>query len=215
MGMSGHYRHVSSSVYAKVLAEPALARHVRVFQASSDGLPPELRAMFRGLPEVAALELKRQLILQGLDKVFARENKAAKAALEAAGIRPDELGDALNVDKAWHGVHVVLAGTKWEPTAPPGDAVLGGRPVGPDEGYGPVRFLSPDEVSVTAAALSAISDDEFRRRCDPALLARHEAYATAPDDPREIDWLVDAFVRVRAYYVGAAALSHAMALYVA
>jgi hypothetical protein len=214
MSMTGHFRYVSQAVYDKVVAEPELARQVRVYSIEEDGIPPEIRAIFRGAPESAVLEMKRRLALDGLDKLFVQANAAAKEALAARGIGPEELGPVLYVEKAWHGLHVVLAGTKWEPTAPPGDAVLGGRPLGPAEGHGPMRFLSRDEVRVTAAALAAISNEEFGARCTTELLARHEAYATQPDDPRDRAWLLDAFVRVRGYYTGAAAQSQAMALYV-
>ena len=77
---------------------------------------------------------------------------------------------------------MALACTASAPTPPPGDAVLGGQPIGKDVGYGPMRYLTADEVKVSSAALSALSDNDFRRRCDPAALRAAEAYAIDYED---------------------------------
>lgn len=59
---------------------------------------------------------------------------AGAQQLQQAGLTTADLDPPLSLNKAWHAVHFVLAHTQFEPTAPPGNAVLGGREVGPDLG---------------------------------------------------------------------------------
>ncbi|NUR82053.1 MAG: DUF1877 family protein [Terrabacter sp.] len=51
----------------------------------------------------------------------------------------------LDLDKSWHGIHFLLTGTDWSAgdAGAAGGAILGGRPVGEDDGYGPARLLEP------------------------------------------------------------------------
>jgi hypothetical protein len=52
-------------------------------------------------------------------------------------------GDELGVDKAWHGIHVLLTGTAWEGSFPLNFTVSGGKEIGDvDVGYGPARARS-------------------------------------------------------------------------
>src|SRR4051794_3152384 len=72
----------------------------------------------------------------------------------------------LSLDKAWHGVHYLLAGDA-ESTAGLGAVVLGGTDIGEDEGYGPARYLTPAEVEALALALDAPgAADEIAARYD-------------------------------------------------
>lgn len=218
MGMRGHYRHVTGNVLTALMARPKLAETIALHQpAHPSGLPAQVREMLAALPpeQAAAVEVSFRAKFEELsgEKVGASSAQSA-SRLRAGGIDPDEVDEGISIDKAWHGLHVVLAGTAWEPTAPPGNAVLGGTAIGKDVGYGPIRYITAADVKVTAAALNAISDDEFRAKCSLAELAAAEAYAIDPDNPEEVDWLVDAFTKVRAYFDEASSLDRGMLLFV-
>lgn len=72
--------------------------------------------------------------------------------------------DWVDLDKAWHGVHFLLTGSAYDVTGTLGAAVMGGRPVGEDDGYGPPRLLEQPEVAEVAEALSNLGDAWLRAR---------------------------------------------------
>lgn len=76
-------------------------------------------------------------------------------------------GNQIDLDKAWHGIHFLLADSAWEGKLPAATLMLGGRPIGDvDVGYGPARSLSPDEVRAFHDHVAAISADAFDARFD-------------------------------------------------
>ena len=87
-----------------------------------------------------------------------------------------ELGAHLDIDKAWHAIHYTLNGSAWEGEEPLFLVVLGGEEIGEDAGYGPARYLTPDEVRQVAAALSTVGADQFSERFSPAQLDAAEIY---------------------------------------
>lgn len=93
---------------------------------------------------------------------------------------PDDLcslANHLDIDKAWHAIHFLLNGQTWEGKPPLINAVLGGEAIGDvDVGYGPARFLEPDDVRTLADALSYISSAELLERFDPHALNDAEIY---------------------------------------
>lgn len=110
---------------------------------------------------------------------------------------PDELGDYLypndsedetpnflDVDKAWHGIHYMLTGSVDGGEEPLSLTVFGGEEIGEDMGYGPARFLTPQQVKAVSAALDALGEDDFRSRFAPEEMEAAEIY---PDDI----WLSD------------------------
>ena len=83
----------------------------------------------------------------------------------------------LDVDKAWHAIHFLLHGQTWEGTGPLYDAVLGGQPLGEEDvGYGPARYLTPEEVKATAAALDQVSVADLLNRFDAHELNDNDIY---------------------------------------
>ncbi|GID62118.1 hypothetical protein J3R03_003251 [Actinoplanes couchii] len=59
----------------------------------------------------------------------------------------------LDLDKSWHGIHYALTGTAWQVGLGAGAAVLGGAEIGEDNGYGPPRLISAEQVQSIAAGL--------------------------------------------------------------
>ena len=66
----------------------------------------------------------------------------------------EENENCIDVDKAWHGIHYLLAGDTWGGDPPLANVVLGGTAIGDDVGYGPARYLTADEVRAIGDALS-------------------------------------------------------------
>lgn len=91
-----------------------------------------------------------------------------------------------DLDKAWHGIHFLLTGTAWEGEPPLDFLLKGGTEFGHDQGYGPPRYLSPEELEVIAQALEEIPPGTFRSRFDPDLLDQHQIYPTHWNNPEEL-----------------------------
>jgi hypothetical protein len=89
------------------------------------------------------------------------------AAQRRAPTAPGTPGHSVSIDKAWHGLHYLLCG-KLEPAPGPlGQAVFGGTEIGEDQGYGPARYFSPQQVAEIAAALQSPSlERELHARFD-------------------------------------------------
>jgi Domain of unknown function (DUF1877) len=123
-------------------------------------------------------------------------------------------GKGLNVDKAWQGIHFVLTGDAWSGEPPLSNVVLGGTEIGEDLGYGPVRYLTPEEVAEVATALAPIDADEFANRYDPDELAGNDIYAFDYDHPDdELEYFKDAYVELRGYFQDASAKGNAMLVF--
>lgn len=140
---------------------------------------------------------------------------AGTERLAAVGLEPDDLADPVSIQKAWHGVHFVLAGTTDEPTEPPGDAVLGGRPIGEDLGYGPLRIHSAKAVARTSRALSTVDLAKLRTQVTVSDLTAARIYPEVWDtDAGALDWILDEVVTVREIYARTAAAGNAMLLFI-
>ncbi len=136
----------------------------------------------------------------GGDAVFSLIRKRLGGRGPVAGA-----GDRLELDKAWHGLHYLLAGTV-EPGEPLlSRAVLGGTEIGDDfSGYGPARCFTVAEVGDLAALLGdpAVAT-EAAARYDAARMTELQIYPFGWDeDDRE--WLLDALRDLRSFYADAA-----------
>lgn len=93
---------------------------------------------------------------------------------------PDDLSplaNHLDIGKAWHAIHFLLNGQTWEGEPPLLNAVLGGKTIGDvDVGYGPARFLEPEQVRALTDALTDISPAELLERFDPRALNEAKIY---------------------------------------
>jgi hypothetical protein len=83
----------------------------------------------------------------------------------------------LDLDKSWHGLHYLLTGTAWDGAPPFSLAILGGAEIGEDTGYGPPRYLTPEEVRAVAGALHRTPHESFLARFDPAAMNAAEIYS--------------------------------------
>ena len=118
----------------------------------------------------------------------------------------------VDVDKAWHAIHVALTGGVDEVDTPLGLVVLGGTAFGEDGGYGPPRLLTPEQVRVASEALDELGPGGFAEHLDIAELARLQAYPSVwdEDDDELRSWLGDGFDLLAATFRRATADGSAM-----
>ena len=123
----------------------------------------------------------------------------------------------LDIDKAWHGIHFLLNGSAWEGDPPLFNVVLGGTELGDEDlGYGPARYLTPEEVQDTAHAISRISVDDLRSRYDARAMTKADIYPEIiweRDGDEAMQYLLDYYAAVVAFFQEAARQGHAMLLF--
>jgi len=132
-------------------------------------------------------------------------------------IYPDdeEHENNIDVDKAWQGIHFLLAGDPWGGEPPLANVVLGGTEIGDDVGYGPARYLTVDEVESAARALKDITPERFRTRYFAAELSKNEVYPDIWDDADDdaVGYLSTWYETLRDYFIDAANNGNAMLKY--
>jgi hypothetical protein len=196
------------------MKEKLQGRTPQMLAASMAAMPPEVRerlaqslknlgidtdALARGEGGDALAKLMAQR-LEELRLRLPGQPPASGASAQAPG-----KGANLSIDKAWHGVHYLLCG-KVEPGSDlASQAVMGGTEVGEDLGYGPARYFEADEVANIARELSRPNlEAEMTARWNPAQMATLGIYPGQflADDQQ---WLMDAFQKLRQFYVDASA----------
>ena len=119
--------------------------------------------------------------------------------------------DALDLDKAWHGVHWLLTGSVDLTDDLAAQALLGGEPVGEEVGYGPVRLLDPGRVAALDRLLEGTDVETLRSRVDPAEMDRAGVYPGVWDEPDIFDsFLAPALAELRTFYARASAAGQAV-----
>ncbi len=116
------------------------------------------------------------------------------------------------LDKAWNGLHWLLAGSNDTNDRPLSRLIMGGTEVGASLPYGRPRFHRVDEVARFSELLSAVTDDELRANYRPEDMDAAEIY---PDDwvrDGEEGWeaLYFFFCRMRSFFQHAAANRNAV-----
>jgi hypothetical protein len=212
MGIRGHLRQITSSQLEHLQRNPksvaelvhgkAQADHGKMLAVLQRTQKIALDARATGiLSDPAEKERVRALILKEL---------ASVGVNAGAGDGPTE--DGLSLEKSWHVLHYLLTGKAEEAPPPLGNAILGGREIGEDLGYGPARFLTPEQVREVAAALASISKDDMRKRFDLKVMMTVNIYPVK--DGSELELAEHYFEHVSRYYSEAAASGNAMLLWV-
>jgi hypothetical protein len=178
------------------------ARQREQLRAAMETLPPDARArMLEQLKQSAAT-------LRGL-----AEAAQARSASSSAAIDPAQIGEQLDIQKAWHGLHFLLGGSIDVTPELFGQAILGGTEIGDDAGYGPPRYHDAKAVIAIADALSSISPGALGSRYDADALNAADVYPGGWEDEENRQWLIDAYTDVLDFYRGVAARGNAMLLY--
>lgn len=97
-----------------------------------------------------------------------------------------DYGDvAVDLDKAWHGIHFLLTGSDYDGEEPLSLAIMGGEELGGDG----ARLLSCEQVQAVAAVLPM--EEVLRSRFDPQRMTDLEIYPKIWDEGDEaLDYLI-------------------------
>ena len=204
MGLYGTLRRASAADVARMRAEPALV------DAFLHGERPS--AAPRGGGGVFGF-LRRLLPVTVTTASASPEPAAGVPSWPEAGE-----GEAVELDKMWHGLHYLLTGSADERPLPAGFLLSGGEVVGEDEGDGTPRLLDQAQVRAIADLLAALDADELTRRFDARRMTELEIYPDPiwrrDEDPdgehTPLGWLLDAFAELQAFMVAAASAGDAV-----
>lgn len=122
---------------------------------------------------------------------------------------------ALDIDKAWHGIHFLLTGQQSGGEPPHCLPVLGGAELGPDLGYGPARYLQPAQVKQASDLLASTPVEALHSRYQPQALEDADIYPTSiwQDEGEEaFEYLAHWYELLRTFYAQASARGAGMLL---
>ena len=152
MGMRGHVRQITPDELQNFQRNPETVEESVHGRARAGA--PETKAALERVQKIA-FDPNAMTKLAANDPVEREKFRAlVLAELAAVGAHfEDEPGeDGLNLEKSWHVLHYLLTGKAEEAPGPLGNAILGGTEIGGDLGYGPARFLTPQQVREVAVA---------------------------------------------------------------
>jgi hypothetical protein len=135
-------------------------------------------------------------------------------------VHPDEEmagAEHLDIDKAWHTIHYILAGNTWGGDFPWGFLISCGTPIGEEDvGYGPARAFRSVEVKQLATAISTIDDATFRQKFSVDRMKEADVYPSfgRASDEEEIPYFLDYFQKLRSFVQRAAERKKGLIVYV-
>jgi hypothetical protein len=127
-----------------------------------------------------------------------------------------DIGARICVYKAWGGLHYLLSKTMPLEEESFALAILGGREIGNDIGYGPARYLEESQVKRVAAALPTVTLEILRQGYDASAMDKAGIYPGRwrdAHDSESVDWLFHAFEVLLMFYKTAAGRSNAVVKY--
>ncbi|MER5666168.1 YfbM family protein [Streptomyces mirabilis] len=96
----------------------------------------------------------------------------------------------------------------------PVDIVHGEEPLAADDwGYGPPKYLTPDQVRLAADTLHQTTYDQLIRGVDPSELVEAEIYPQIWDSPASLEWARDMFTPLTEFFRGASSAGHAILIW--
>jgi hypothetical protein len=126
----------------------------------------------------------------------------------------------LDVDKSWDALSFLLTGYSQQDldsaTAPLSWTIFGNGVVDPDLdlGYGPIRYLTPEEVQAVHQAIAPLSVADLMERYDAEKMNALDIYPQFWDDSsRWTSYLANYYERLQAFYAKAAMEQQAMILF--
>jgi hypothetical protein len=131
-------------------------------------------------------------------------------------VLPDNL---INLDEAWEGIFFLLTGESigsYDQALPPLSWIL----VGPndidqnqDMGYGPASYTDIEQTRQIDLALKEISIDELSQRFDSATMLEKDIYPAIWDNENALDYLIQHFKNLKAFYHMASMQNEAVILF--
>lgn len=99
-----------------------------------------------------------------------------------------EEGRLINIEKSWHGIHYLLNGNAWGGAGSYAGSIEGGTPpacwvifgdksIGDEDlGYGPAKYLLPDQVKKVDEFLNSITQEDLYNKFNPKLFNENKIY---------------------------------------
>ena len=232
MSMNAMFVQVEDSEISRLKADPdaveALFAQQTLPTAGLLNMAAAMQDRLRAIgPDALAARLSRlpEPLRQQLEASLSRTNAAIASGqdisklLEQRLAQRDQSGGAkrevLNLEKAWHGVHYLLAGTAEPGPELRSQAVLGGVELGDDpdgfSGYGPARYFRAAQVRELSEELHRPQvQAEAAGRFDPAKMSELQIYPGWRGGDEDREWVMDAFERLRDFYASATARGRAI-----
>lgn len=122
---------------------------------------------------------------------------------------------SLDIDKSWHIIHFLLTGDTWAGRWPLVGAVMGGTTISDEDvGYGPARYLKPDEVAEVSHALTAISTRELLSRFDVNCVQDADIYPHAwSGNEEDREYIAYYYAELQTFFAKATAAGQAVILF--
>ena len=203
MGALGALQGRAPKMLAASMASMHPAIRDRLAQSLKNlGIDPDALARGEGGDDLAKLMADR---MQALGLRLPGQPPAS-----TPGARSSGKGASISLDKAWHGVHYLLCGQIDAGSDLASQAIMGGKELGDDLGYGPARYFDAAQVAAIARELSRPNlEAEMTARFDPAQMTKLGIYPNG-FEASDQKWLMDAFRELRQFYVDASAASLAV-----
>jgi hypothetical protein len=148
-----------------------------------------------------------------LDALLTAPNEIS-AFLYEEKYRDDPAAVHRDIDKSWRLIHFLLTGDPWQGDYPFGAVVMGGIELGQEDvGYGPARYLWPNEVREVAAAVEGVSEQELWRRFDAKRALEADIYLQGWTDD-DSEYILGNFKALKQFYSAAARSGQAMPQFV-
>lgn len=152
--------------------------------------------------------------LQGLQDALQGNPEAVGDFLHPEERSYDKPDPQLKIERAWHGIEFLLYGEEGSSSVL--NVVMGGTAIGDEGGYGPARYLLPEQVKEASQALGGLSKNELRKRFDPAAFEAAHIYPrgwTVGEPDAAFEWLWGKFVAVRDFFQEVARCNDVMLMY--
>jgi hypothetical protein len=169
MSMNCYALEVAPAELAKLKRDPAEASALTQARTLARVAAPYKN--FKGIPDYDAMVKTGAPDSASNRKAWERYRRDITRAIEslrktaAAASRQRSRGHLLDLHKSWHVLHYLFTGEA-NAGGPPANALLGGRELGEDVGYGPPRLRDPAATSAFARFLAPLTVAELQRRID-------------------------------------------------
>ncbi len=126
-----------------------------------------------------------------------------------------EESNIVDIDKSWEGIHFLLTEQNSENLDHPLAKVLFSEQIideDQDLGYGPGRYLRPDQVKNISSEIAKLSTEDLKARYDPAKMDDLNIYPTGwtKNGDGLLDYLLEYFEIVKDVYSKASANNEAL-----
>jgi hypothetical protein len=146
------------------------------------------------------------------DLDWAREQAEEVAETEYSYGDGRDLPDlrSYSTDKTWHALDYLLTRKGFPVSIVFGEEAFVDDEDTADWGYGPPRYLTPQQVARAATALAEVTEEQLLDGVDQAELHRAGIYPAIWDRPDELPWSVCHLADARTYFAAAAAAGDAV-----